>query len=85
MEKRQCQRTQYPCPILLEHPVLGATHATCEDVSDTGLFVRLDRDQALPIGCELTLQVVTGLPEAKRLQTRVVRTTKSGLGLRFLV
>ena len=84
MEKRQCQRTQYLCRLMINHPELGEQQVVCQDISDTGLFVYLDCDTRLPVGSELTLQVVTGLPQTRTQMTRVVRSDEVGLGLQFI-
>ena len=84
MEKRQFQRTHYPCRLRLEHPVLGTQVALCQDISETGLFIQIDSDADVPVGALLSFQVVSGLPHTKQIKTQVVRADKHGLGLRFI-
>ncbi|WP_317933351.1 PilZ domain-containing protein [Halioxenophilus sp. WMMB6] len=84
MEKRQCQRTQYHCRLMINHPELGEQQGVCQDISDSGLFVCLDCDTRLPVGSTLALQVVTGLPHGPQRMTRVVRSDAAGLGLQFI-
>ncbi len=84
MEKRQCQRTPYACRLKINHPALGEQSAVCQDISDTGLFVSLDCDAPVEVGSQLSLQVITGLPQAQTRVTRVVRSDSQGLGLQFI-
>jgi len=84
MEKRQCLRTQYPCRLFIDHPKLGKHTVICDDISETGVFVRFDRETGIAIGERLSVQVVSGLPGTKTLMTQVVRADKEGLGLKFI-
>lgn len=86
MEKRQELRTQYPCRLLIHHPIWGQRTAVCQDISDSGVFVSLESetDSNLAVGSTVSVSVITGLPEPKSLTTQVVRADKQGLGLKFI-
>ena len=84
MDKRQTPRIEYSCPVNISHPTLGEHSGMSTNISDTGVFVALDKALDLPVGIELEVQVVTGLPLPRRQLTQLVRQDRSGFGLRFL-
>lgn len=84
VDKRQHPRVSYNCLVTLEHPEVGDHVGHSIDISDSGLFVTVPSELELPLGSELSVQVVTGLPKPRRVRTQIVRRDKNGLGLRFL-
>ncbi|QEY60218.1 PilZ domain-containing protein [Pseudomonas sp. C27(2019)] len=80
---RQSIRTCINCQIKIWHPLLGEIFATTEDLSDEGVLINHPDIIKLKIG-DIVSGQVQGLPiEAPILQMEVVRTTTTGVGLRF--
>lgn len=86
MEKRQQLRTQCPCRIIINHPTWGQHAAVCQDISDSGVFVRLESKSkpSIAVGSQVSVRVITGLPKPKSINTQVVRADEQGLGLKFI-
>lgn len=80
---RQSIRTCMNCRIKVCHPLLGEILATTEDLSDEGVLINHPDLTKLKVGDFVTGQV-QGLPiEAPILKMEVMRTTTTGVGLRF--
>lgn len=83
-EKRVHLRTPITCQIKLWHDQLGEMLVKTRDISDGGVFVVLDPDQAPPLGSIVTGQVQGLMDDAPVLKMEVVRAEPEGVGLRFV-
>ena len=86
-ETRKYPRTPVKLNICLQLSATGEIFAVTRDMSDGGLFVKLDVDKVPDVGQEVNVQV-QGLPhgmEAPWVKMRVVRTDADGMGLMILV
>lgn len=80
---RQDTRTSMNCRIKVIHPELGEILAVTEDLSDEGVFIKHPDMGKLNKGDIITGQVQDLPIEAPVLKMEVVRTTRTGAGLRF--
>lgn len=71
------------CQIKICHPLLGEILATTEDLSDEGVLINHPDMSKLKLGDIVTGQVQNLPIEAPILKMEVVRTTTTGVGLRF--
>jgi len=83
-DKREHLRTPITCSIKIVHPELGEMLVKTRDLSDGGVFVLLDPEQAPPIGSHVTGQVQGLAENAPIVAMEVVRAESEGIGLRFL-
>lgn len=83
-DKREYLRTPITCRIKIVHAELGEMLVKTRDLSDGGVFVLLDPDQAPPIGSFVTGQVQGLMDDAPILEMEVVRAEPEGIGLRFV-
>ena len=82
---RQSPRTPFKVRIRIEHPVHGEYLLTTQDMSEGGIFVLLNDDNApvLALG-EIVKGQIQGMPiEAPIVEMEVVRTAPSGFGLKY--
>lgn len=71
-------------PIMLSHSVFGEIRAVTDDISNTGVFVRINDQPLLPKGAHIKLQFLSSQYPNVSFNTRVVRVTDEGLGLVFV-
>ena len=83
-EKRKQLRQMVNAPVLLSHSVFGEIKAFTGDISNTGVFVRIDNKPILPKGAHIKLQFLSSAYPNVSFNTRVVRVTDEGLGLVFV-
>ena len=83
-EKRKQLRQLVNAPVLLSHSVFGEIKAFTGDISNTGVFVRIDDKPALPKGAHIKLQFLSSAYPNVTFNTRVVRVTNEGFGLVFV-
>ncbi|BFM21900.1 PilZ domain-containing protein [Gilvimarinus japonicus] len=83
-DKREHLRTPITCSIKIVHAELGEMLVKTRDLSDGGVFVLLDPEQAPPIGSRVTGQVQGLMEEAPIVAMEVVRAEPEGIGLRFV-
>lgn len=82
--KRKQLRQMVNAPVLLSHSAFGEIKAITDDISNTGVFVRIDNKPLLPKGAHIKLQFLSSLYPNVSFNTRVVRLTDEGLGLVFV-
>tara|TARA_R110000850_G_scaffold145385_3_gene267393 strand:- start:3104 stop:3316 length:213 start_codon:yes stop_codon:yes gene_type:complete len=66
------------------HAELGEMLVKTRDLSDGGVFVLLDPEQAPPIGSFVTGQIQGLVEDAPIVEMEVVRAEPDGIGLRFV-
>ncbi|WP_041524188.1 PilZ domain-containing protein [Gilvimarinus agarilyticus] len=84
MDKRQHLRTPIACRIKIVHAEWGEMIVKTRDLSDGGVFVLLDPEQAPPIGSIVTGQIQGLMEDAPIVEMEVVRAESDGIGLRFV-
>lgn len=83
-EKRRQLRQMVNAPVSLSHSVFGEIKAVTGDISNTGVFVRIDNKPSLPKGAHIKLQFLSSAYPNVSFNTRVVRVTDEGFGLVFV-
>ena len=82
--KRQQLRQIVNAQVKLSHSVFGEINAMTGDISNTGVFVRIDNKPTLPKGAHIKLQFLNSEYPNVIFNTRVVRVTDVGFGLVFV-
>ncbi len=82
--KREQLRKIVNAPVKLSHSVFGEIKAVTGDISNTGVFVRIDDKPTLPKGAHIKLQFMSSVYPNVSFNTRVVRVTDDGFGLVFV-
>lgn len=82
--KRQQLRQIVNAPVKLSHSVFGEIKAITSDISNTGVFIRVDDKPTLPKGAHIKLQFLSSVFPNVSFNTRVVRVTDEGFGLVFV-
>ena len=82
--KRQQLRQIVSAPVKLSHSVFGEITAVTGDISNTGVFIRIDDKPTLPKGAHIKLQFLSSVYPNVSFNTRVVRVTDEGFGLVFV-
>ena len=79
-------------PIKLEvefnHEATGVICLQTKDISDSGIFIKLPPDQQPPVGTTAMVQLKNSFEDGEEpptLEMRVVRRTKNGIGLVFIL
>jgi len=83
-DKRKQLRQLVNASVLLSHSVFGEIKACTGDISNTGVFVRIDNKPTLPKGAHIKLQFLSSVYPNVSFNTRVVRVTDEGFGLVFV-
>lgn len=83
-DKRQMLRQMVNAPVKLSHSVFGEITAVTGDISNTGVFIRIENKPTLPKGAHIKLQFLSSVYPNVSFNTRVVRVTDEGLGLVFV-
>ena len=82
--KREQLRQVVNASVKLSHSVFGEIIATTGDISNTGVFVKLDDKPILPKGAHIKLQFLSSVYPNVIFNTRVVRVIDEGFGLVFV-
>lgn len=82
--KREQLRQIVNASVKLSHSVFGEIIATTGDISNAGVFVKLDDKPLLPKGAHIKLQFLSSVYPNVIFNTRVVRVIDEGLGLVFV-
>ena len=82
--KRQQLRQIVNAPVKLSHSVFGEIKAVTGDISNTGVFIRVDDKPTLPKGAHIKLQFLSSVYPNVSFNTRVVRVIDEGFGLVFV-
>ena len=82
--KREQLRQIVNASVKLSHSVFGEIIATTGDISNAGVFVKLDDKPILPKGAHIKLQFLSSVYPNVIFNTRVVRVIDEGLGLVFV-
>ena len=82
--KREQLRQIVNASVKLSHSVFGEIIATTGDISNTGVFVKLNDKPILPKGAHIKLQFLSSVYPNVIFNTRVVRVIDEGFGLVFV-
>lgn len=82
--KREQLRQIVNAPVKLSHSVFGEIRGITGDISNTGVFVKLNDKPTLPKGAHIKLQFLSSAYPSVSFNTRVVRVTNEGFGLVFV-
>jgi len=82
--KRDQFRQEVNAPVKLSHSVFGEIKAITSNISNTGVFVRLENKPILPKGAHIKLQFLSSLYPNVSFNTRVARVADEGFGLVFV-
>lgn len=82
--KRQQLRQMVNAPVKLSHSVFGEIMAVTGDISNAGVFIKIDDKPSLPKGAHIKLQFLSSVYPNVIFNTRVVRVTDDGFGLVFV-
>lgn len=82
--KRKQLRQIVNAPVMLSHSVFGEINAVTGDISNTGVFARIENKPKLPKGAHIKLQFLSSVYPNVSFNTRVVRVTDDGIGLTFV-
>ncbi|MCW8901902.1 MAG: PilZ domain-containing protein [Gammaproteobacteria bacterium] len=83
-DKRKQLRQMVNAPVLLSHSAFGEIKAITGDISNTGVFIRINNKPTLPKGAHIKLQFLSSVYPNVSFNTRVVRVTDEGFGLVFV-
>lgn len=83
--RRKIERQLIQIKAEITEPMIGKVVVFTQDVSDSGAFVVLPRDQCPPVGASLNIRLYRkpGVEGVATFSARVVRVTESGMGLQF--
>lgn len=87
MEKREQTRQEVSLFVeVLDPPHLGRVKLRTRDLSKSGAFLLLEKEQCLPVGRVMSLRMPGILwgEETSTVSARVVRVTEEGMALQFL-
>ena len=87
MERRVHERQEVSLTVeVLDLPHLGKVELKTRDLSKSGAFILLNKEQCPPVGRVLSLRMPGILwgEETSTISARVVRVTEEGMGLQFL-
>ena len=86
MERRVQERQEVSLAVeVIDPPHLGKVNLLTRDISKTGAFILLKKEQCLPVGRVVSLRMPGILwgEEQSTVSARVVRVTEEGMGLQF--
>ena len=87
MERRIQERQEVSLAVeVINPPHLGKVNLLTRDISKTGAFILLKKEQCLPVGRVVSLRMPGILwgEEQSTVSARVVRVTDEGMALQFL-
>ncbi len=87
MERREQERQEVSLSVeVLDPPHLGKVKLRTRDLSKTGAFILLKKEQCLPVGRVTSLRMPGLLwgEETSTVSARVMRVTDQGMALQFL-
>jgi len=86
LERRVQERQEVSLAVeVINPPHLGKVNLLTRDISKTGAFILLKKEQCLPVGRVVSLRMPGILwgEEQSTVSARVVRVTEEGMGLQF--
>ena len=83
-DKRDQFRHVVNAPVKLSHSFFGEITAITGDISNTGVFVKINNKPVLPKGAHIKLQFIQSVYPDVSFNTRVARVTDEGFGLVFV-
>lgn len=86
IENRKFPRFTISLEVEVRDAASGLQIFNTKDISDGGVFLAMDINNAPPIGAELELKLkeIGGGEEPQPVKVRVVRVTEDGIGLEFI-
>lgn len=83
-EKRIQERKAVPARVRISHSSFGVIDARTDDISDTGVFIGLERRLRLPIGAHIKLQFLDSARPEIAFNMKVIRENDEGIALSFV-
>ncbi len=87
IEQRDHPRVQIPLIVTVTHPTLGDVATATRDISESGLFIRLDQP-TLSVGAKLKVKIepITAVDTQPipTVDVEVTRVTEDGIGVMFV-
>ena len=85
---KRAPRTPIEHEVEFNHEITGRLTLITRDISDTGVFIRLEPEQHPPIGTEAKVRLKNNFADGEAppsLRCKVVRQTSKGIGLQFIL
>ncbi len=85
--KRDNSRMPVTLTVEISHETIGTVELKTRDMSNSGIFVIIDKDPGLTVGLEVMVRVKGRLGDGEEpptLKMQVVRAEPQGFGLKFL-
>ena len=83
-EKRMSVRIAVKARVLISHSTFGEIQTVTRDVSDTGVYLILEKKPNLPVGAHIKMRMLdSAYPEIAFIM-KVVRADDRGISLRFV-
>jgi hypothetical protein len=83
-EKRMSVRIAVEACVRISHSTFGVIHTVTRDVSDTGVFLRLEEKPNLPVGAHIKMHMLDSAYPEIAFNMKVVRTSEHGISLTFV-
>ncbi len=86
--ERKSPRVPIQLEVEFDHQDTGIIILVTKDISDTGVFIKLPKEEYPPVGTKARVKLKDNFgngEEPPMLDTEVVRHSRSGIGLRFIL
>jgi len=83
-EKRKSVRVALEARVRISHSTFGVINTVTRDVSDTGVYLKLEKKPSLPIGAHIKMHMLDSADPEIAFNMKVVRTDARGISLTFV-
>lgn len=83
-DKRGFPRRMVNARVLLVNGSIGEVRAKTQDISDSGVFVRVQPVPKLPVGAHIKMHMLDSSQPGIAFNMKVIRSTKEGIGMMFI-
>ena len=83
-EKRMSVRVAVEARVRISHSTFGVIDTVTRDVSDTGVYLKLQEKPNLPIGAHIKMHMLDSAYPEIAFNMKVVRTDEKGISLTFV-
>jgi len=87
IQNRKAQRIPIQLEVEFNHDSTGTVNLVTKDISDTGIFIKLEPEKQPPIGTTAQVKLKNNFEDGEEpplLKMKVVRQSKTGIGLIFI-
>jgi len=84
IDRRQHARISVLAPVSISHGSFGVLLATTVNISDGGIFVRLEKDIKIPEGSHLQIKMLNSANPDISFNMKVIRSSLKILGMQFI-